>query len=66
MQIHSVFHVSLLEPASHETFLQIKPTLIESENQKKYKSEQILDLQNINNQPYYLIKWKKYNTSENT
>jgi len=44
MQIHPVFHVSLLEPASPETPLQIKPTLIEPGDQGEYEPETILDL----------------------
>jgi len=44
MQIHPVFHVSLLEPASPETPLQVKPTLIEPGDQGEYEPEQILDL----------------------
>jgi len=44
MQIHPVFHVSLLEPASTETPLQVKPTLIEPGDQGEYEPEQILDL----------------------
>jgi hypothetical protein len=32
---------------------------------KEYKVKQILDIQKVNNKPYYLIKWKGYDTLEN-
>ena len=66
MKIHPVFHVSLLEPASPSTPLQVKPTLIEPGDQGEYEPEQILDLQDIDGQQHYLVKWKGYDTSDNT
>jgi hypothetical protein len=63
-RIHPVFHISLLEPAPRDATLAEN---IELEDETgEYEVEQILDMQRINNQPFYLIKWKGYDTSENT
>ena len=66
MKIHPVFHVFLLKPISPSTPLQVKPTLIEPGDQGEYEPEQILDLQDIDCQQHYLVKWKGYDTSDNT
>ena len=39
---------------------------IEIESKDKYEVEKILSYKQVNRQPYYLVKWKGYNTSENT
>lgn len=59
-RIHPVFHTSLLEPApdNAETAEDIE---IESD-ENEYEVEQILD----HKRPFYLVKWKGYDTSENT
>jgi hypothetical protein len=63
-RIHLVFHISLLEPAPRDA------TLVENieleDKIGEYKVEQILDMQRVNNQSFYLIKWKGYDTSKNT
>jgi len=63
-RIHPVFHVSLLEQAPKDA-TPAEDIEIEDET-GEYEVEQILDMQRINNQPFYLIKWKGYDTSENT
>ncbi|SLM34145.1 reverse transcriptase domain protein [Lasallia pustulata] len=67
MKKHPVFHVSLLEPADADTPLQTNPSLIDPENQDgEFKVEDILDQQDIDGQPHFLVKWKDYEHSENT
>jgi transposase InsO family protein len=63
-RIHPVFHISLLEPAPKDA---IPAEDIEvEEDTREYEVEQILDTKRVNGKPYYLIKWKGYDTSENT
>src|SRR3989440_492878 len=64
MRIHPVFHISLLEPAPRNAKLQTNANVETDENE--YEVEQILDTQMIRNKPYYLVKWKGYDTSENS
>jgi transposase InsO family protein len=66
MNIHPVFHISLLEPAppgappAPTTGIQpINPNA-------EYEVESILDCQYIRKQVKYLIKWKDYPHSDNT
>jgi len=59
-RIHPVFHVSLLEQAPKDA-TPAEDIEIEDET-GEYEVEQILDMQRINNQPFYLIKWKGYDT----
>ena len=55
------------EPANSNIFLKTNPLEIDSDNQEiKYKIKAILDQQEINDQPKYLIKWKGYPHSNNT
>jgi hypothetical protein len=59
-----MFYISLLEPAPRDATLAEN---IKLENKtEEYEVKWILDMQRINNKPYYLIKWKGYDTSENT
>jgi len=60
MRIHPVFHISLLEPAPRNAKLQTNANVENDENE--YEVEQILDTQMIRNIPYYLVKWKGYDT----
>ena len=53
MRIHSVFHISLLEPAPQNAKLQ---TQIKIEPNKEYKVEKILDAKQEGQQIEYLIK----------
>lgn len=39
---------------------------IEIENDDEYEVEKILKQKRVNGQPFYLVKWKGYDTSENT
>src|SRR5256886_12448078 len=64
MRIHPVFHISLLELAPRNAKLQTNADVETDENE--YEVEQILDTQTIRNKPYYLVKWKGYDTSENS
>jgi hypothetical protein len=63
-RIHPVFHISLLELAPRDATLAQNIKL--TDKTKEYKVEQVLDMQIVNNQSFYLIKWKGYDTSKNT
>src|SRR5438270_6531071 len=63
MRIHSVFHISLLEPAPQNAKLQ---TQIEIEPDEEYEVEKILDAKQEGQRMEYLIKWKGYDNSQNT
>jgi len=66
MNIHLVFHISLLEPAPPEA-LEAPVTEIDPVNSNaEYEVEIILDCQYIRKKVKYLIKWKDYPHSENT
>ena len=64
MRIHSVFHAFMLQSCDQFIPLQIKPTPVESD--EEYKVERILDKKTISETVHYLVKWKRYNTSEST
>ena len=62
-RIHPTFHVSLLEKALPGTKLQ---TTLDVHGEKEYKVEKILDHRQISRKTQYLVKWKDYDTMENT
>jgi len=64
MQIHSVFHASMLQCCNQFIPLQITETFVELN--KEYQVENILEKRMISGKAHYLIRWKGYNTSENT
>jgi hypothetical protein len=64
-KIHLVFHISLLEPALENAKI-AENVEINDDTEQEYEVEQILDNKQVSGKPYYLVKWKGYNTSENT
>jgi len=64
MQIHSVFHVFMLQCCNQFIPLQIIKMSVESD--EEYQVKNILEKRMISRKTHYLIKWKRYNTSENT
>ncbi len=64
MQIHSVFHVFMLQCCNQFIPLQIIETSVELN--KEYQVENILKKRMISGKTHYLVKWKEYNTSKNT
>jgi hypothetical protein len=66
MNIHPVFHISLLELVLLEILL-APVTEIEPVNPNiEYKVEEILDHKQVKNRIKYLVKWTDYLYSENT
>ena len=59
-----MFYILLLEPAPRDATLAQNIEL--AEETEEYEVERVLDMQMVDNQPFYLIKWKGYDTSENT
>jgi len=64
MWIHSVFHTFMLQCCNQFIPLQIIKTSVKLN--EKYQVENILKQWMISEKTHYLIKWKEYNTSENT
>ena len=64
MQIHSVFHVFMLQCCNQFISLQIIETFVELN--KEYQVENILKKQMISRKTHYLVKWKKYDIFKNT
>ena len=63
MRIYFVFYVFMFQQCNQDISIQITETLIELNN--KYEVETILGKRTISEKSHYLIKWKKYNISEN-
>ena len=63
IKIHSVFHAFMLQWCDQDISIQITEISIETDN--KYEVETILKKRMISRESHYLIKWKKYNISEN-
>jgi len=64
MQIHSVFHAFMLQCCNQSIPLQTTETSVKPD--KEYQVENILEKRMISGKTHYLVKWKGYNTSENT
>jgi len=64
MRIHSVFHTFMLQCCNQSIPLQTIKTSVEPD--KEYQVENILEKRMISGKTHYLVKWKEYNTSENT
>ncbi len=64
MQIHSIFHAFMLQCCNQSIPLQTTKTPVEPD--KEYEVKNILEKQMISEKAHYLIKWKGYDTSENT
>jgi len=63
MWIHLIFHALMLQCCNQTISLQITETSVESD--EEYEIENILRRRMINKKVHYLIKWKRYNISEN-
>jgi len=64
MWIHSVFYAFMLQCCNQFIPLQTIETSVESD--EEYQVENILEKRMISGKTHYLVKWKEYNTSENT
>jgi len=64
MQIHLIFHAFMLQCCNQFIPLQIIKTSVELN--EEYEVENILEKRMISGKAHYLIKWKRYDTSENT
>ena len=69
MNIHNVFHVSLLEPFQENNLAsrplpKLSPIIVN--DQQEFEVEAILDSRLIHRQGQYLVHWKRFATSEAT
>lgn len=65
LKIHPVFHILLLESVLKNAKI-AKNIEINNNIEQEYKVKQILNHKRISRKPYYLVKWKGYDTLENT
>lgn len=65
-QIHSVFHVSLLEPWNGREGVEIDPAPIQVEGEDRYLVESIVAHKETRQGRRYLVKWKGYGPAHNT
>lgn len=68
-RIHDVFHVSLLEPRTHDTIANrivspAPPVVVQGTTE--YEVARVLDSRLIRRKVHYLIEWKNYSKSEAT
>ena len=61
--IHPQFHILLLKPAPKNTRTQRN---IKIKSKDEYEVKRILNYKQVSGWPYYLVKWKGYDTLENT
>jgi hypothetical protein len=66
INIHLVFHISLLEPVLLGVLLAPVIEIEPVDPNTKYKIEEILDYKQVRNRVKYLVKWTDYLYSENT
>ena len=66
MNIHNVFHISLLKPAPLGAPLALQTEIQLVNLSAKYKVKELLDCQFIRNKLKYLVKWLGYPHLENT
>jgi hypothetical protein len=64
-RMHATFHISLLETAPENAELATNVE-IEEETENEYEVENVLSMKRVSGKPHYLVKWKGYDTSENT
>jgi len=64
MWIHSVFHAFMLQCCNQFISLQTTETSVKPD--KEYQVKNILEKWMVSGKAHYLVKWKEYNTSENT
>ena len=62
MKVHPVFHVFLLKPAPQG----VKTVQVEIESDQKYEVQRILREKIKGGQQTFLVKWLRYNDSENS
>jgi hypothetical protein len=66
IKIYLNFYVSLLEKAPDNTKTPDNMELNENTTKEEYEVERTLQMKKFSRRTKYLIKWKGYNTSENT
>jgi hypothetical protein len=66
IKIYPNFYVLLLEKAPDDTKTPDNMELNKNTVKEEYKVKRILQIKKFSGQTKYLIKWKGYNTSENT
>ncbi len=64
MRIHPVFHASMLQCCNQ--FIPLQTTKTSVKLNEEYQVENILEKRMISEKAHYLVRWKGYNTFENT
>jgi transposase InsO family protein len=66
VRLHPVYHISFLESAAGTIQVKTDNEPQEVDGPEAYEAEEIRDMQKINGQTMYLVKWKNYPENENT
>jgi hypothetical protein len=66
IKIHPNFHILLLEKAPDNAKTSDNVELDKNTTKEEYKVKRILQMKKFSRRTKYLVKWKGYNTSENT
>ncbi|KAJ0128880.1 hypothetical protein HZ326_28024 [Fusarium oxysporum f. sp. albedinis] len=66
IRYYPIYHISMLELAADTIHVKTGNKPQQITGPEVYKAEAIRDMQKINRQKIYLIKWKNYLESENT
>jgi hypothetical protein len=66
MKIYPNFYILLLEKAPDNAKIPDNMELNKNTTKEKYEVKRILQIKKFSRRTKYLIKWKGYNTSENT
>jgi hypothetical protein len=66
IKIHPNFHVLLLEKAPDNAKIPDNVELNKNTTKEEYKVKRILQMKKFSGRTKYLVKWKGYNTLENT
>jgi hypothetical protein len=66
IKIYPNFHVLLLEKAPDDAKIPDNMELNKNTTKEEYKVKRILQMKKFSGRTKYLVKWKGYNTLENT
>jgi hypothetical protein len=66
MEMHSVFHISLLEPAPNSALRVLDTDIVVKSMDTEYDVEEILDSKYVRHTLHYLVKWLDCPDAENS
>ena len=66
MEMHLVFHISLLKPAPNSALQVLDTNIIVKNTDTEYNVEEILDSKYVRHKLHYLVKWLDCPNVENS